>query len=748
MTSKLHLFSAAYALLVFSAGASAQVNHPSAALAKEETSRSLVSPPEMTGQALTNNRMLPCTVAGEPRAANGVDVSASLKISRSQHTIYNPTTGQNDQVELRTYNDCLTGPTIRLRPGDRFHLNVENTLSAQDPSCPADLANHNDPNCFNSGNIHTHGLHVSPDGNADNVLLTIPPQSTFHYVYDLPLNHPAGTFWYHSHRHGSTSLSVSSGMEGVIVVEGTRRVQDKKTPDDIADIDTILRDLSPQHRTLKEQIFLFQQIAYGCFQKGQNPFPNAAPKQNSSGWFCDPGDVGVVENYPQQFGFPNGADAWSASKRFTEINGKVQPKYVVPAAGQIERWRLVHGGVRDTINLQITKTNASALQTQVSNGKAVLDAIRSGAANVSASQPLALPTTREALQTFVSSVCDANNKVPQFELAVDGLTRNHLARKTLDTNVLQPGYRSDILVAFPDPGLYCVLDQRSAGPTTIIPEGTRLGAKDPQLLAIVEVDGTRSVNIDQTWLLNQLLQANSDLPAAVKTRIAAGDLSDFAPHRDLSGVQIAQSAFADFNFLLFNRGGVTTIPPSPTPVQAVLLGQAAIAPTLAQAQALVANTNPASLPNASSYNPAVVNWTGTLDTVDEWTVTSETATHVFHIHVNPFEIITIKKNGTSIFDATGHCTELDVSASNPTADPEYCDLFDTPGKPGVFRDTVFIKPGYQVVFRTKYEQPWVGEFVMHCHILDHEDQGMMQNVVITNGAPFMTMENMTMNKKP
>ncbi|MDE4550515.1 multicopper oxidase domain-containing protein [Sinorhizobium meliloti] len=25
----------------------------------------------------------------------------------------------------------------------------------------------------------------------------------------------------------------------------------------------------------------------------------------------------------------------------------------------------------------------------------------------------------------------------------------------------------------------------------------------------------------------------------------------------------------------------------------------------------------------------------------------------------------------------------------------------------------------------------MGEFVLHCHILDHEDQGMMQNVRIT-----------------
>jgi len=34
-----------------------------------------------------------------------------------------------------------------------------------------------------------------------------------------------------------------------------------------------------------------------------------------------------------------------------------------------------------------------------------------------------------------------------------------------------------------------------------------------------------------------------------------------------------------------------------------------------------------------------------------------------------------------------------------------------------------------VYVRTRYQR-YIGEFVLHCHILDHEDQGMMQNVSI------------------
>ena len=36
---------------------------------------------------------------------------------------------------------------------------------------------------------------------------------------------------------------------------------------------------------------------------------------------------------------------------------------------------------------------------------------------------------------------------------------------------------------------------------------------------------------------------------------------------------------------------------------------------------------------------------------------------------------------------------------------------------------------YTIVTRTRYERH-IGEYVLHCHILDHEDQGMMQNAQI------------------
>ena len=87
-------------------------------------------------------------------------------------------------------------------------MTLHNKLPA-DPSCTAQgMAIRTIPHCFNGTNLHSHGLWISPTGNSDNVLLSINPGVDFEYIYNLPPDHPAGTFWYHSHRHGSTALQV------------------------------------------------------------------------------------------------------------------------------------------------------------------------------------------------------------------------------------------------------------------------------------------------------------------------------------------------------------------------------------------------------------------------------------------------------------------------------------------------------------------------------------------------------------
>ncbi|MET3768992.1 FtsP/CotA-like multicopper oxidase with cupredoxin domain [Marisediminicola sp. UYEF4] len=104
------------------------------------------------------------------------------------------------EATVLAYNGSLPGPTLVLRPGDRLEVALENGLDA-------------------ATNLHVHGLHVTPRGNGDNVLLAIDPGDTFDYAYDLPADHPPGVYWYHPHHHGNVAEQVSAGLYGTIIVE-------------------------------------------------------------------------------------------------------------------------------------------------------------------------------------------------------------------------------------------------------------------------------------------------------------------------------------------------------------------------------------------------------------------------------------------------------------------------------------------------------------------------------------------------
>ena len=102
---------------------------------------------------------------------------------------------------LYGYNGQVPGPMIEARPGDHVRVRFRNGLA--EPT-----------------NIHYHGLHVSPSGNADNVMLHIPAGEVLIYEFDLPANHRGGTFWYHPHVHESVARQVSRGLAGVFIVRG------------------------------------------------------------------------------------------------------------------------------------------------------------------------------------------------------------------------------------------------------------------------------------------------------------------------------------------------------------------------------------------------------------------------------------------------------------------------------------------------------------------------------------------------
>ena len=236
---------------------------------------------------------------GGPSYTRDASRLIELDAGYASYRIYNPSTNAYDQVKLRAYGGCPTGPTINVDPGQTLNVTLVNTLPPESAdTCPPNAA-HDTPHCFNTINLHLHGVHVSPSGNSDNVFLSVPPGGSLGYRYQVPSNHPAGTFWYHSHRHGSAAIDVASGMEGVLVVRGHRTAARRAQNGGIADIDTILHDRSKT--AFPEHVFLFQQIEYGCFADAKSAAPLADPTTHE--WICPPGGVGELRNYTNQLNF-------------------------------------------------------------------------------------------------------------------------------------------------------------------------------------------------------------------------------------------------------------------------------------------------------------------------------------------------------------------------------------------------------------------------------------------------------------
>jgi FtsP/CotA-like multicopper oxidase with cupredoxin domain len=92
-----------------------------------------------------------------------------------------------------------------------------------------------------------------------------------------------------------------------------------------------------------------------------------------------------------------------------------------------------------------------------------------------------------------------------------------------------------------------------------------------------------------------------------------------------------------------------------------------------------------------------------LGATEEWVVRNASAVwHPFHIHINPFQVMSI--NGQKV-RAHG------------------------------YRDTFSVPPQGELVVRSRFLD-FTGDYVFHCHILSHEDQGMMQLIAVTDtGAP-------------
>ena len=650
------------------------------------------------------------------------ELKYTLNIGYKTSSIYNPAGNKLDQLHLRGFRGDtvnpggdaveqipVIGPKFDLWPGQSLQLTLNNQLPPE-PGCGA-ADNPNVPHCFNSTNMHTHGLWISPAGNSDNVFLKLVPgtaqnESKFEYEYNIPEDHPAGTFWYHPHLHGSTALQVSSGMIGPLIIRGDRmpRVDADGQVSKPGDIDRLLVTVNGDTYTpFKEHTVVMQQIGYACTE------PDGKITQYPNGiWYCKPNQTGAIENY-DQFGpapSPSGSQessVWYNSGRQTQLNGVNLPTFEAEA-GSIERWRLIHAGIRDTISFRVARCDATRFRKQVIEQTPAED-------------------YRTANEQFTQKLLEESASLEQFNIASDGLTRERISLRRSTT--LQPGYREDLLMVFPEAGDYCIVDNNIPPSQTVDKQTHRA-----EVIGFVRVKpseaSTEANRPPQEQIKSALLAAaHARLPKAsrayakiVKDLESDLNISAFSPHQSVLDANITGKrrtlAFRIISEVPDDQPFPVTTTGTPLnfkPKAHFEVGEIGV--NLTKDLKLV---NYAPL-NSLTYDPQQIQQNLTLGKVDEWTLTSFAFSHPFHIHVNPFQIV-------SIIDLS---SGKDVSADTPDEKGEFNQYA---GMKNTWRDTIFVEEGYLVTVRSKYER-YIGDFVLHCHILDHEDQGMMQNVRIS-----------------
>jgi FtsP/CotA-like multicopper oxidase with cupredoxin domain len=165
---------------------------------------------------------------GAPLTEPPVLHSADGRLDLTLEASFGPATIGGQEVTTYNYNGTLPGPTLRLKAGEQLKITLANTIP-------------------DGTNLHTHGLHVSPTGNSDNVFVHIMQGERYTYEYAIPRDRTSGLYipglyWYHPHMHGDSGPQVDGGMAGALIVEGEEGT-----------LDTL-----PEIRDLTERVLVLQ----------------------------------------------------------------------------------------------------------------------------------------------------------------------------------------------------------------------------------------------------------------------------------------------------------------------------------------------------------------------------------------------------------------------------------------------------------------------------------------------------------
>lgn len=580
-------------------------------------------------------------------------------------------------------DNLYPSPTLQVFPGETLIVHLENDLSGltirdffdpqyipkgeQVPLYPAQLAS-------SPLNLHVHGVHISPKGNADNVLLHIPSGSSNTYTYRIPKNMPHGAYWYHSHLHGLTTAHVYYGLAGLLAIGRTDGNLPLVTEHAIP-----IRNMVLQYNAIFDRAGGLSQLTNTSWSEWVSTLkppagdelakgtyrPLLAPvnfTQSKKGtrfatvWYAGPLSIGnmrgrfmFIPGNLQRFSPPEGSGgptveadpALPDDKRDVQItvNGLFQPE-IESKPGQTEIWVLANVSDIAYMSVQLTET----------------------------------ATGRHPKIAIVGQDGNPSPAVhyPAFE---DG-TRL----------VIPPATRYAIAVTIPDKGdLVLEMPPMGGGARTLSSPGIMYendGTENPPAtLGTLSVLPSAISYFDGFFLF----------PTQVLARaVPSGDRGVTVPF--IEGQSLG--AFATFDDL-------SKLEPDVTRTLTMSGGFLNDLASKDDPKAFVYAFEGTAFPNVPLLQPR-------LNSVEEWNfVNNNNDEHPIHIHVNDFQV-------TRYFDPT---TGLKTGP-----DMWEIDNANVPA-PVLGPGESVVQPG-TLSLRTKFED-YTGLFVMHCHRLNHEDNGLM-----------------------
>ncbi len=588
--------------------------------------------------------------------------------------------GQNEAQNL------YPGPTIRVSPGDTLIVHLENQmigLSIEDFFDPAYTAAGGEipltppPIANPPFNLHTHGLHVSPMGNSDNVLLSLPAGARNTYRFDLPKDHPQGLYWYHGHLHTMTTAQTYAGLSGLLVVGRA----DGNLPA-VSQNALPIRTMALQYNVVYDRQGGARQlnnpnwpqfvstlrppkpgeVEAGNYRPLLSPVNFAESKPGTrfiTNWWAGPLDI---DNHRGQFELiPNNLMEFEGDSgetipaqptlpdrrrdvQFT-VNGQFQP-YIASRPGQTEIWVLANVSDLAYMRVRLTETATGRHPQLILVGQDGLP------------YPEVQVATEE--EGTVLSIPPAS----RYALAVTIPEKGDL--------VLEMPPMADTKTLYQTPGV--LYTSRGGGKA---PTG-RLGK--------VRVDNKYISYFDGFFIF----PTQSLLRAGSAENVAPGQTVVFKPGQALG----AHTSFVDTakikpdvrRELLINGG---------------FLDDGAHSQ---EAKAFIYAFDGKAFPHTPLLRPR-------LDSVEEWTfVNHNNDEHPIHIHVNDFQVTEISDPVSGFQAVNQRWGQDNVNVPAPLLGP---------------REAV-VQPG-KVALRTKF-QDFLGSYVLHCHRLNHEDNGLMAMV--------------------